>query len=48
MLICERRDRSIYNIWGGRSLYCLHFGISQLIGPKACFEMLVEKSHQDC
>jgi len=29
-------------VFGGeRSLYCLHFGISQLIGPEACFEIFV-------
>jgi len=28
---CQRRDRGIYSILGGRSLYCLHFGISQLM-----------------
>jgi len=24
---------------GGRSFYCLHFDISQLMGPQACFEI---------
>jgi len=38
---CERRDRGIYSIWGGRSLYCLHFGVSQLMGPEACFGIFV-------
>jgi len=37
----QRRDRGIYGIRGGRSLYCLHFGIGQLIGPEACFGILV-------
>jgi len=36
-VISQRRDRGIYSIRGGRSLYCLHFGISQLMGPEACF-----------
>ena len=26
---------------GGPSLYCLHFGINQLMGPEACFERFV-------
>jgi len=39
--IWERRDRGIYSIWGGRSLYCLHLSISQLTGPEACFEIFV-------
>jgi len=30
-----RRDRGIYSIKGGRSLYCLHFGFSQFLGPEA-------------
>ena len=34
-LTCERPDRCIYSIMGGRSLYCLHFGFSQFTGPKA-------------
>jgi len=38
---CQRRDRGIYSIWGGRSLYCLHFGISQLMEPEACFGIFV-------
>ena len=38
---CQRRHRGIYSIWGGRSLYCLHFSIGQLMGPEACFEMFV-------
>ena len=38
---CQRRDRGIYSIWGGRSLYFLHFGISQLMGPEACLEIFV-------
>jgi len=38
---CQRRDRGIYSIRGGRSLYCLHFGISQLMGPEACFWIFV-------
>ena len=37
----QRGDRGIYSIWGGRSLYCLHFGISQLVGSEACFGMFV-------
>jgi len=28
-------------VFGGRSLYCLHFGISQLMGPEACFGIFV-------
>ena len=39
--IWERRDRDIYSIWGGRSLYCLHLSMSQLTGPEACFEIFV-------
>jgi len=39
----QRRDRGIYSIWGGRSLYCLHFGISQLMGPEACFGIFVRE-----
>jgi len=37
----QRRDRGIYSIRGGRSLYRLHFGISQLMGPEACFGIFV-------
>jgi len=37
----QTRDRGIYSIRWGRSLYCLHFGISQLIGPQACFGIFV-------
>jgi len=37
----QRRDRGVYSIWGGRSLYCLHFDISQLIEPEACFGIFV-------
>jgi len=40
-LTCLRRDRGIYSIWGGRSLYCLSFGISQLMEPEACFGIFV-------
>ena len=40
-IMSERRDRGIYSIGGWRSLYCLHFGSSQLIGPKACFEIFI-------
>jgi len=29
------------SIWGGRSAYLLHFGISQLMGPEACFGIFV-------
>ena len=38
---CKWRDRGIYSIWGRRSLYCLYFGIRQLIGPEACFDICV-------
>ena len=31
----------IYSITGAQSLYCLHFGISQLMGPEACFGIFV-------
>ena len=31
----QRPDRGIYTINGGRSLYCLHFGLSQFMGPEA-------------
>ena len=37
----QRRDRGVYSIWGGRSLYCLHFDISQLMEPEACFGIFV-------
>jgi len=37
----KRRDRGIYSIRGGRSLYWLHFGICQLMGPEACFGIFV-------
>jgi len=40
-MCCQRRDRGIYSITGGRSLYRLHFGISQLMGPEACFGIFV-------
>ena len=39
--IWQRHDRGIYSIRGGRNLYCLHFGISQLMGPEACFRIFV-------
>jgi len=39
--IYQRRHRAIYTIWGGRSLYCLHFGISQLMEPEACLGISV-------
>ena len=39
----QRRDRGIYSIWGGPSLYCLYFGISQLMGPEACFGIFVRE-----
>jgi len=40
--VCERGDCGIYSIWGGRSLYCLHLGISQLMEPEACFGIFVQ------
>jgi len=40
-MTCKRHDRGIYSIRGGRSLYCLHFGIGQLMGPEACFGIFV-------
>ena len=41
ILKSQRRDRGIYSIRRGRSLHGLHFGISQLIGPEACFWIFV-------
>jgi len=31
----QRRDRGIYGISGGRSVYCLYFGINQFMRPEA-------------